>query len=54
MTRYKEELSIVCLGPMTNLACAVLKNHEIEKYIGHILFLGGNLLGVGFSSNAVK
>jgi inosine-uridine nucleoside N-ribohydrolase len=38
---------------MTNLACAVLKNHEIENLIGKVLYLGGNLLGEGFSCNAV-
>lgn len=52
--KHKSELSIACLGPVTNLACAVLKNHEIENLIGQVLFLGGNLLGVGFSENAVS
>ena len=32
--RYKEDLSIIVIGPMTNIACAIIKDHNLEKLIG--------------------
>ena len=42
------------MGPMTNLACALIKDHTIEDDIGTIVYLGGNMCGLGIVDNGVN
>lgn len=39
------------IGPFTNLATALIKDHTIEFKITQVIFLGGNFLGFGHSEN---
>lgn len=38
---------------MTNLACAITKDHEIENWINNVFFYGGNISGFGDEINSV-
>lgn len=37
---YQDDLTIVCLGPLTNLASAIKKDSTLEKKIKHIVIMG--------------
>ena len=41
--RYREKLTIVCLGPLTNLANAIKKDREAMSQCGKIAIMGGAL-----------
>lgn len=41
------------IGPFTNIACALLKDHTIADKMGPIVFLGGNMCGLGIVDNGV-
>ena len=41
--RYRDELTIVCLGPLTNLANAIKTNREAMSMCGKIAIMGGAL-----------
>lgn len=41
--KYKQELTIVATGPMTNLACALKKSPEIVELLGRVVIMGGAL-----------
>jgi len=43
------KLTIVALGPLTNLAMAVKLKPEIKNYIKEIFILGGNMDGMLFA-----
>ena len=38
--KYKDDLTIVCLGPLTNLACAIRKDKTLENKIKHVVIMG--------------
>lgn len=38
---------------MTNLACALMKDHNIEYEIGTVVFLGGSICALGIVDNGV-
>lgn len=38
--RYKDDLTIICFGPLTNLASAIKKDKNLSKRIKHVLFMG--------------
>lgn len=38
--KYKEDLTIICFGPLTNLANAVRKDKNLSKRIKHVLVMG--------------
>ena len=40
-----EELEIICLGTLSNVALAILKDEEKMKKVGRIFVAGGSLLG---------
>jgi len=42
------------MGPLTNLACAIIKDHEVEVFINHVYFYGGNIYGIGNGMNSVS
>ncbi|CAK88242.1 unnamed protein product (macronuclear) [Paramecium tetraurelia] len=51
--KYKEDLVIICLGALTNVACAMMKTAEFEENIGLVIGLCGNVLGLGFMNDGV-
>ena len=38
----KNEIEIIALGPLTNIATLLLNNYECRKYIKHIYIMGGS------------
>jgi len=38
--KYKDNLTIVCLGPLTNLASAIKKDNTLIKKIKHLVIMG--------------
>ncbi len=38
--KYKDNLTIICFGPLTNLANAIKKDKKIVKRIKHVLIMG--------------
>ena len=40
--KYPNEIEVICLGPLTNLALAVEKNVEVMKQLKSITIMGGN------------
>jgi inosine-uridine nucleoside N-ribohydrolase len=48
------ELTILALGPMTNIALALRMKPEIETRIKRIVFMGGNIRVAGNASNAAE
>ena len=43
--RYKGELTVVAVGPLTNLALAIAKYKELPKLIRRIVIMGGAAVG---------
>ena len=43
--RYAEELTIVAIGPLTNLALAIAKYKELPKLLKRIVLMGGAAVG---------
>lgn len=52
--RHPGELTILALGPMTNIALALRMKPEIETKIQRIVFMGGNIRVPGNASNAAE
>lgn len=44
---HKGELSIIALGPLTNIAIALLKYPDLPKYIKRLVIMGGTFYGYG-------
>lgn len=38
--KYKDNLTIICLGPLTNLANAIKKDKNLSKRIKHVIIMG--------------
>ena len=38
--KYKDDLTLVCFGPLTNLANAIKKDKKLSKRLKHILIMG--------------
>lgn len=38
--KYKDNLTIICLGPLTNLANAIKKDKDLFKKVKHIIIMG--------------
>ena len=38
--KYKDNLTVICLGPMTNLASALKKDKNLSKRLKHIIIMG--------------
>lgn len=51
---HKGKLTIVCLGPLTNLAMAVKLKPEIKTYIKELFILGGTFNGQGNATAAAE
>ena len=52
--RRPGEVTILALGPMTNIALALRMKPEIETKIKRIVFMGGNIRVAGNASNAAE
>ncbi|ODM89447.1 hypothetical protein Ocin01_17233 [Orchesella cincta] len=51
---YKGKLTIIALGPLTNLAMAIKLKPEIKGYIKEVFILGGNMDGLGNTTSAAE
>ena len=38
--KYKDDLTIICLGPLTNLASAMKKDPKLVKRVKHLVIMG--------------
>lgn len=38
--KYKDNLTLICLGPLTNLACALKKDKKLAKRLKHVVIMG--------------
>ena len=52
--RYPGELTILAIGPMTNIALALRLKPEVETEIKQIVFMGGNIRVAGNASPAAE
>ena len=52
--RHPGELTILAIGPMTNIALALRQKPEIETEIKQIVFMGGNIRVAGNASPAAE
>jgi inosine-uridine nucleoside N-ribohydrolase len=52
--RHPSEVTILALGPMTNIALALRMKPDIETKIKRIVFMGGNIRVPGNASNAAE
>jgi inosine-uridine nucleoside N-ribohydrolase len=52
--RHPNEVTILALGPMTNIALALRMKPDIETKIKRIVFMGGNIRVPGNASNAAE
>ena len=52
--RHPGEVTILALGPMTNIALALRLKPDIETKIKRIVFMGGNIRVAGNASNAAE
>jgi inosine-uridine nucleoside N-ribohydrolase len=52
--KHPGEITILALGPMTNIALALRLKPEIETKIKRIVFMGGNIRVAGNASNAAE
>lgn len=43
--KYPNEVSLICLGPLTNIALTVKTYSEIKDKVKEIFLMGGNLRG---------
>ena len=49
-----ESLTILCLGPLTNIARVIKRDPDICSQIGRVIILGGSLYGVGNETAAAE
>ena len=49
-----EEVAIVALGPLTNLARVIQRDPEISTMVGRIIIMGGTLDGIGNATAAAE
>jgi inosine-uridine nucleoside N-ribohydrolase len=52
--KHPHEITIVAVGPMTNIAMALRLKPEIETKIKRIVFMGGNIRVAGNATNAAE
>ena len=51
---HPEQLTILCLGPLTNLAKALKKEPQLANEIGQVVMVGGAIHGKGDASAAAE
>lgn len=52
--KYPNQVSLICLGPLTNIALAVKTYSEIKDKIKDIHLMGGNFMGLSLEKRKVK
>lgn len=51
--KHKDELMVVMIGALTNIACAMIKSEHFEDNVGSLICLVGNILGLGQMNEGV-
>ena len=46
-TKHKGEVTLLAIGPLTNLSLAVKMKPDLPKYLKEVVILGGNYTGLG-------
>jgi len=49
-----EEVAVICLGPLTNVALAIMKNPEVAQNLNKIIIAGGAQLGYGYVTETAE
>ncbi|CAI5440898.1 unnamed protein product [Caenorhabditis angaria] len=44
---HPKEVTLICIGPLTNLALAIQKDPSVVENLGKVIIMGGNYLGIG-------
>lgn len=42
-----DEITIICLGPLTNIATAIILEPNLQDYVKNIFIMGGSVAGIG-------
>ncbi|XP_047362816.1 probable uridine nucleosidase 2 isoform X1 [Vespa velutina] len=45
--QYPDEITIICLGPLTNIATAIILEPNLQDYVKNIFIMGGSVAGIG-------
>ncbi|KAF7387513.1 hypothetical protein HZH68_013190 [Vespula germanica] len=45
--QYPDEITIICLGPLTNIATAIILEPNLQNYVKNIFIMGGSVAGIG-------
>lgn len=54
VTQYPKKVTLVCLGPLTNIALALKTYRGLGELIGEIHLMGGNYNGVGNTTRSAE
>ena len=54
INEYPNEVTLVPIGPLTNIAQLLIENPDIDKKISEIVLMGGNALSQGNASPAAE
>jgi inosine-uridine nucleoside N-ribohydrolase len=49
-----EDITIICLGPLTNVARAIKRDAELHTMIGQLMIMGGSTNGIGNETAAAE
>ncbi|KAK2589328.1 hypothetical protein KPH14_007876 [Odynerus spinipes] len=52
--QYPGEVTIICLGPVTNIATAIILEPNFLKYVKNIFIMGGSVNGIGNQKPSVE
>ncbi|CAI5440899.1 unnamed protein product [Caenorhabditis angaria] len=47
LSKLNPDLTMVCIGPLTNLARAIQRDPSVVGRLGRVIVMGGNYLGIG-------
>ncbi|XP_015187490.1 PREDICTED: probable uridine nucleosidase 2 [Polistes dominula] len=45
--QFPGEITIICIGPLTNLATAIIMEPNLQDYVKNIIVMGGSVAGIG-------
>jgi purine nucleosidase len=51
---HPETITIICLGPLTNIARSIKRDPELHTLIGQLMIVGGSTNGIGNESAAAE
>lgn len=49
-----EDITIICLGPLTNIARAIKRDPELGTMVGQLMIMGGSMNGIGNETAAAE